>query len=77
MSNFENTIKKLSNGIEVCYVEDFYDAAIRIAPVGKGNYKIYLKFRHRKEHEVENSNETALLIELGGKEITIAEYLKF
>lgn len=77
MSNIEKTISKLSKGNEAYYADDFYDAAIRIVPIGNNKFKTYLKFKHRQENEIDNSNDTAMQIELGGKEITMTEYLKF
>lgn len=70
MRNDKEIYELIDNG-EIVYIKDeFLDVAIRLEPSGNA----FLKYKGKKEHEVDYSNETVFEARIGGDIISKAEY---
>lgn len=73
---FENRLKLIEAGETMYIVDDFYDAALRIVPTGKGLIS-YIKYRSQKERKIDYKEDIVYQIEHGGEFISKDEYELF
>lgn len=75
-NSFENRARIVSSGSILYVKDDFYDAAVRIVPTGKGEIT-YIKYRGEKEKKIEHSADIVYQIECGGEIISKDDYELF
>ena len=70
MRNDKEIYKLIDNGEIVYIIDEFLEVAVRIEPVGK----TFLKYKGRKEHEVDFYNETVFEAKISGDIKSKKEY---